>query len=100
MIICYHGTNEVNAKSILKRGFLPNTYFAAHLEDAIWYGGNHVFEVAFHKAPRKWQFVYPEKVEASMIVSYIVYTPRVKFENESLRRRVFESNINRTKFVR
>lgn len=100
MIICYHGTNEVNAKSILKRGFLPNTYFAAHLEDAIWYGGKHVFEVAFHEAPDKWQFVCTEKVEASMIVSYIVYTPRVKFENESLRRRVFESNINRTKFVR
>jgi len=59
-----------------------------------------VFEVAFHEAPDKWQFVCTEKVEASMIVSYIVYTPRVKFENESLRRRVFESNINRTKFVR
>jgi hypothetical protein len=47
LIICFHGTNEANAKSILKRGFLPDTYFAAHLEDALEFGGNHVFEVAF-----------------------------------------------------
>ena len=100
MRICYHGTNEANARNILKRGFLPGTYFASHLEDAIWYGGDHVFEVAFHKAPDKWQFVCPGEMRASMIVSYIVYTTRVKFRNESLRKKVFKSNIGKSKFVR
>jgi hypothetical protein len=97
LIICYHGTNRVNAKSILKRGFPPCTYFAAHLEDAVGYGGNHVFEVAFHKAPDKWQFMCPVRAQPSMIVSYTVYTTRVKFRNESLRKKVFKSNIGRSR---
>jgi hypothetical protein len=93
--ICYHGTNRVNAKSIVKRGFLPCTYFSAHLEDALGYGGNHVFEVAFHKAPDSWQLMCPVRVQTSMIVSYTVYTVRMKFRNESLRKRIFKSNIRK-----
>jgi hypothetical protein len=97
--ICYHGTSKANAEGILKRGFLPYTYFAAHLEDAIGYGGNHVFEVAFHKAPDTWQFLCPAKIQASMIVSYTIYTTRLKLRNESLRKKVFESNIRKIRGV-
>lgn len=46
MKIWFHGTNKANAESILKEGFRPDTWFAAHLEDALAFGGNHVFEVA------------------------------------------------------
>lgn len=42
----YHGTTKENHDKILRSGcFQAGTYFAKHLEDALGYGGLHVFEV-------------------------------------------------------
>lgn len=60
--ICYHGTNEGNAQSILKTGFRYGTWFAANLQDALAFGGPHVFEVVFDRIPQYWQFHVDEEI--------------------------------------
>jgi hypothetical protein len=47
LVICYHGTNSRAAQAIVGHGFAKGTHFAAHLEDALGYGGGHLFEVMF-----------------------------------------------------
>ena len=105
--ICYHGTLEVNAVSILETGFRIGTYFAYHLEDAIGYGNGkagYVLEVVFPDdqmvlaAPRTrrqgddaWQFqnaelVPPERIVASYRVEKTTYR-----DNPELRESVFRS---------
>ena len=92
MKICYHGTNEENAKSILKEGFQPNTYFARHLEDALGSGGMHVFEVAFDDPPDHWQFGFPDKwVKPDRIIGYMSYQRQQITDNKALRKEVFDS---------
>lgn len=92
-IICYHGTNITKARKILKEGFRPRTYFAAHLEDALGYGGNHVFEVAFEDVPDNWQFTVPYRVSRNDILGYTAYTLRKKFDNKALRKKIFLRNL-------
>ena len=55
--ICYHGTNQEAGEAIQKEGFRVGTYFAAHLEDALTFGGPYVFEVLFLDPgdPPPWQ---------------------------------------------
>lgn len=80
-IFCYHGTNQENAQSILKQGFRPETWFAYKLENAIVFGGNHVFEVEFDldefnnidDDPDPWQFFLTEWVKPDKIVDYKIY---------------------------
>ena len=57
--ICYHGTDKQTASKILLEGFEIGTHFARHLEDAIEFGGDHIFEVSFKQKtlPKNWQFV-------------------------------------------
>lgn len=73
MIICFHGTNKAKVKRILREGFRVGTYFARHLEDALKFGGPHVFAVRFEEDGFNnmekdwWQFhlaavVPPEKI--------------------------------------
>ncbi len=76
MLYCYHGTNEENAKLILKNGFRPKTYFAHHLEDALAFGGKYVFRVEFEEDKfsdaedrDRWQFwivntILPDKIKS------------------------------------
>jgi len=92
MRICYHGTNEENAQSILKEGFRPESWFARHLEDAIEKGGIHVFQVAFDDPPDHWQFSFEDTwIKPDRIVSYKIYRVEQKIENEALRKEVFDS---------
>ena len=93
MRICYHGTNEENAKSILKEGFRYGTWFAANLQDALAFGGPHIFRVAFDfdEAP-DWQFYVSQVISADRIVEYSIYEKRVIVSNESL---LFDHNTTR-----
>ncbi len=91
MRICYHGTNEENAQSILKEGFRPESWFAHHLEDAIDKGGMHVFEVAFDDPPDYWQFFLNKWVKPDRIVGYKIYQVEQKLDNDDLRKEVFDS---------
>ena len=96
MKICYHGTDRAAAESILREGFRARTYFAQHLEDALAFGGLHVFEVAFGEEAREldWQFRIQRKRPSKHIVRYTVYKkPSQVFENGKLRERVFKSNF-------
>ena len=79
--IWYHGTTKVNAKKILKEGFKKGTYFADHLEDALYYGGNNVFEVRidfkFNKGRRykafSWQVMCANNITTDHIIAYKTY---------------------------
>lgn len=97
LTICYHGTSEENAQLILRDGFLPYTWFARQLENAIGYGGPHIFEVVFSKKyleGTEWQFRSRQLVLADRIVSYRVYEVIERQENKRLRKRIFNSNVS------
>ncbi len=83
----YHGTSKENADLILETGFHEGTYFAAHLEDAIGYGGPYVFAVALqhhgHSEKRPWQYKCPEAIPPDRICSLTHYSPQVLFKDES-----------------
>lgn len=96
--MCFHGTSAENAKKIRRTGFLSYTHFARHLEDAIGYGGDHVFWVAFPDREMArlrddaWQFVIPRALPASRIVYLKTYTVKTLYENRALGDRIFNSN--------
>lgn len=97
--ICYHGTSKSAAYAILQKGFASGTYFARHLEDALGYGGNYVFEVCFeaNKLPKgddAWQFTVRRKVPPSKIVR-LRYHPARKLlkENQALSKKILQSNL-------
>jgi len=54
-MIAYHGTNKENAAAIKQEGFRQGTYFSYRVEDALGFGGNHVFAVEFSADPAKWK---------------------------------------------
>lgn len=94
--IWFHGTDEKSADQILKYGFRSCTYFAAHLEDAIEFGGEHILEVALdveESRAKDWQIKYAEPVSPNAIVSYAVYSRVVYFENQKLIDKIFEANV-------
>ena len=92
--ICYHGTSEENAQSILENGFNPDSWFARHLEDAIGFGGPWVFQVCFEDHPilKEWQFHHLEPVPIEQIVGLTYYEITTKIDNTKLRDKIFESN--------
>lgn len=96
IVIVYHGTNQVNARKILKDGFKKDTYFALHLEDAIGYGGLYVFEVAYPlgRIPEGcWQFMCDVLVIPKSIVRLTKYNrSKVIRDNMVLRHMVMISN--------
>lgn len=94
MRIFYHGTDTAEkAQSILQTGFLDGTCFAVNLQDALTFGGKHIFHVAFESPPNDWQFT-SAPIGPEMIVKYTIHESKVVFENEVLRQRIFESNLN------
>ncbi len=81
--LCWHGTDEAAAESIQREGFEPWTYFAAHLEDALAFGGPHIFTVAFEPLDfAGWQLRAPSRVPPECIVAYEVYTIDVRLRLE------------------
>lgn len=84
MTICYHGTDPCNFDSIMREGFRYDTWFAAHLEDAIAFGGLLVFEVAFDDPPDGWQFHCPFVVRADQIVRVTRFSDEVVYRNDEL----------------
>lgn len=71
MLICFHGTTKENAEKILAGGFNIGTWFALHLEDALKFGGDYVFQVEFDKGrfsnDVEWQFHLRERVPPEQI---------------------------------
>lgn len=93
MRIWYHGTNREGAKAIMDEGFRSLTYFARHLEDALEFGGLHVFGVALPEDNEDWQMRLERSVGVEDIVFHKQYQkPKVHFENEELREKIFELN--------
>ena len=94
--IWYHGTNEANARSILKTGLKENSYLAAHLEDALAFGGPHVFEFALDEYKismyHGWQIKTKVVLPSDNIVAYTVFTKKITIDNPDLRLKIFESN--------
>ncbi len=79
----WHGTTSAKkARSIIRDGFRKKTWFARHLEDALAFGGRHVFEVGFttHADRRphrmRWQVCLSNALPASAIFGYRVYSWR------------------------
>lgn len=96
MTICYHGTDAEAAEKIREEGFRLYTYFARNLENAVGYGGQHIFEVMFETAEIEmfgWQFKAPEQVMPDRIVRHYTFEKEVKLENKDLRERIFQSNM-------
>ena len=80
-VVAFHGTSKWNVAAIRRGGFKKKTYFAYHMEDALEFGGSHIFGVEFSSdrskwkgAPDGWQFWTRENIPASAIVSYQVVT--------------------------
>lgn len=92
MKIWFHGTNETAAKAILAEGFREHCWFAAHLEDALAFGGPHVFEVALDVSEKNWQISIPHVVPREQIVGHTVFTKNVRFDDVELRKKIFEAN--------
>ncbi len=82
--IWYHGTHPVAAASILVTGFRAGTYFAKCFQDALAFGGLHVFGVELDKSKinRKegdnekdwWQLHTLEPIGRERIVSHTVFS--------------------------
>jgi hypothetical protein len=93
--IWYHGTNMENALKIRQEGFKSGTWFASHLEDALAFGGNCVFEVALKiNEEDRWQICLDEPVPESMIIAHHVFQKECLLDRPDLRREVFEANRN------
>lgn len=95
LCICYHGTNKAAVAAIWEEGFQPFTYFARHLEDAIGFGGEYVFEVAFYTEDVEdfgWQFKALKVVPSDRIVSLRRYVVTQLYVDTDVRKKIFESN--------
>ena len=87
---CWHGTTKNSAESILINGFNKMTYFSAHLEDAVGYGGQYVFRVEFPAEYFKdfeeqkpcWQFRSPIAISVEQIVDLTNYNPKELYKKE------------------
>lgn len=78
----FHGTtSKKKADSILKNGFNKGTFFADHLEDALGFGGNHIFWVwldfKFKRGKRpkmySWQVISANHIKPEFIKKYEIY---------------------------
>ena len=93
-VIRYHGTSKDNADHIIVGGFIEDTWFAESLQDAIGYGGPHIFEVAFEEeeVSEKWQFTIPEIIPPEKIITYSLFSRKVILHRPELRLEVAQSN--------
>ena len=80
----------------MKTGFNQWTYFARHLEDAIAYGGEYIFDVLFEtdEIPTdNWQFINHEVITPDKIVRLTKHNVKVLFDNTKLRDKIFRMNL-------
>jgi len=91
--IVYHGTNEKAAEQIKSQGFKAWSWFATHLEDAIAFGGEYIFSVAYEDPPVNWQFMSPYGILPDRIVSLSKIDKAVLHENKELREEIFAENM-------
>ena len=73
MSLYYHGTNHMNALQIQKEGFRPGTWFADRKEDAVKFGGKHVFSVAIRWLGQRaydWQICAVNAISKARIMKY------------------------------
>ena len=78
----------------MENGFKPWTWYAAHLEDALGYGGSYLFEVAVPKCfGRKWQVHYSKAIPASRIVSLTIFSAEECWNNPLLRHNIEMANM-------
>jgi hypothetical protein len=86
--IWFHGTSAENAAEILKVGFLPDSYFARDLADALEFGGMHIFHVLLDVDSTNWQILLADAVPPDRIARYVEYEV-VKGVDYSQRREAF-----------
>ena len=91
--ICWHGTDEATAQIILREGFKPYTHFAAHMEDAIAFGGPFVFDVIFDEAPPNWQFRPPERIQPDRIRALTRFWSMTLFGESSFTRTEVDATL-------
>ncbi len=94
LAIWYHGTSRAASEKIREEGFQPGTYFGEHLEDSLFFGGGHIFEVAFPgdmTSEAGWQVRVMERVGADQIVAHYVLDRTPLYHDEKLRQKVFDS---------
>src|SRR5258706_10476613 len=84
--ICWHGTDEKTAKIILREGFKPYTHFAAHIEDALAFGGPFVFDVIFDEPAPHWQFRPEEAIPPSRIRTLTQFWSKTVYGEPSFKR--------------
>ncbi len=78
--IWFHGTKDMeSAKSIMHNGFKEGTWFAAHLEDAIEFGGEYVFYVDAKFSTRKWQVCSANPISKMAILKIIKFNRSYPF---------------------
>lgn len=102
LLIVYHGTTRQNATKIKQNGFKPHTWFAKHLEDAVFYGGEYIFEAVFpvNALPDSFlevegfQFFTRAWVSPKLIVGHYRLQSTKFYDNAELREEVFISNNN------
>lgn len=96
MTICFHGTSRENYNLIRDCGFFNAwTWFAQHLEDAVGYGGEYVFEITFPKSgvPDHWQFLIRERLALEgKLVRVKRYDVVGVYEDAGLAEKVLQSN--------
>ena len=82
----YHGTNKINAMSILKTGFKAGTYFSPYLGTALNQGGEYVFEVWLDEELDKdcWQFQIEEDWPISRIAALVHYSAELLYVNDNV----------------
>jgi len=94
----YHGTDKKTADLIMKNGFKRGSFFATHMEDAVGYGGNYVFEVSI-RLPYDhtyWEYVTPVKIPARQIMRLFRFNTTEIYKNEKLGNRMFKFNLKQT----
>ncbi len=97
LVSCYHGTtSKEKARSIIKNGFNPNTFFARNLEDAIFMGGKHVFQVLFRTCdlPENWQVRCLDRIPPWRILELRTYSKSSPWhENKILQSQFYSARL-------
>ena len=103
MRIMFHGTTAKNAAKILKDGFAIGTFFAKHLENALHFGGDYIFEVYFATSPTKyWEYITDSIILPSNIKTHYELRINLLWDNEEcnneINRRLVEERDDHSVF--
>lgn len=92
--VLFHGTKfKKTADKILKDGFNELSYFAYNLNDAYFFGGKYVFEVAFVKSelPKYWQVRCENKIPSNRIIKVTKFKHISIYLNKNTQKAVFDN---------